>query len=516
MRRFHSPVTALALGIALAHILVNMLTPYGVHRDEFLYMAMGRHLRLWQMDFPPMIAMLSELSRWFGDSLAAIRIAPAIAVSCMVMLAARFARELGGGRGAETLAALAVIANPLFLRAGNLFQPVVFDQLWWTLGLYALMRIAQSEVGSAEQRRWWILFGLIGGLGLLTKFSIAFFAVGAFVAIVTTPLRRSLATPWPWLAALIALVVGSPSVVGQIALDFPVLGQLHDLRSTQLQRVGAADFVLGQLLLGPGVILAAIGLAGLLRSPRLRDGRVAGIAAATAFVVLLLLRGKSYYIGPIYPALFGAGAAMLVPASRASSGRQRSLYWLVAAGITLYAVVTLPFGLPILAPPLMARYAHAMGMTEAVRTNTGDVLSLPQDYADMLGWPAQTEAVVRAYAALPAADRERVVLGAGNYGQAGALDFYGSRVGLPPVISSAGSYWFFGPGARRGDVMLVLAKRDSGKDLATLFERCDIAESVRSPEHEWLVEEERDVVVFRCSRPRMSLQAAWPGLAEQH
>ena len=506
----------LLAGLLLLHIVVNVATPYGVHRDEFLYMAMGRHLRLWHMDFPPMIAMIAQLSRVFGDSLVAVRIAPTLAAVAITAMAGLTASEFGGGRAAQLLAAGSVIASPLFLRPGNLLQPVVFDQLWWTTGYYVLARLARSRL-DAGAWRWWLTLGVVAGVGLLTKFSIAFFAVGAAAGVVLSPLRSSLRTGWPWIAALVALLLGSPSIAGQVALDFPVLGQMHDLHTTQLQRIGAADFLSGQALLGPALLLALLGLWALLAGP-LRQYRVVGIATLTSVIVLLVLHGKAYYAGPVYPALFAAGAAMLAPTSALAargSRRQREFALAFAASIAVYGVVTLPFGLPVLAPPVMARYAQAMGAKATVTTNVGTVEALPQDYADMLGWPAQAEAVARVYHALSPEEQSRVVIAAGNYGEAGALDFYGPPLGLPPAISSAGSYWFFGPGTRAGDPTLVLAGRSAASDLARLFARVQVAAEVRPPAHQWMVAEERDVVVFRCDAPIRPLPEAWPALARR-
>ncbi|MBA3259782.1 MAG: glycosyltransferase family 39 protein, partial [Gemmatimonadales bacterium] len=140
LKPFATGAVAALGGIKLGlHLWVNATTPYGFHRDELLYLAMGRHLQLWRMDFPPGIALLAEASRAvLGDSLPAIRLAPALAGTALLVAAALFARELGGGRWAQGLAALAVLASPLFLRSANLFQPVVFDQVAWTAALFAL------------------------------------------------------------------------------------------------------------------------------------------------------------------------------------------------------------------------------------------------------------------------------------------------------------------------------------------------------------------------------------------
>ena len=282
--RWRSPVW---IGVAVigtltlaVHVAANALSPYGLHRDELLYLAMGTHLHFWQMDFPPGIAVVAEVSRaLLGSSLVAIRLASALAAAVLVTLAYGMTQRLGGRGRSCVLAGLAVLASPLFLRSGTLFQPVVFDQLWWTLGLVALVRVCANAPARKHRmshpamrppmtdRGAWLSLGAVCGLGLLTKFSIAFFSAAVLVAILVTPLRRRLATPWPWLALAVALAIGSPSVVGQIRLGWPVVGQLLDLRASQLERIGPVDFVVGQLVLGPSLALAGLGLWHLLRDP---------------------------------------------------------------------------------------------------------------------------------------------------------------------------------------------------------------------------------------------------------
>lgn len=489
------PVAALALLTLGLHLWVNATSAYGFHRDEFLYLAMGRHLRLWRMDFPPGIALLAEATRaTIGDALGAIRLGPAIAGALLVVGAGLFARELGGGRRAQALAALAVAVSPLFLRAANLFQPVVFDQLTWALALYAVTRLCWGP-----EPRWWITLGLALGVGLLIKFSIAFLGLGIVTAMLLTPLRRSLLGPWPWVALAIALAIGSPSLVGQWALGFPVLGQMADLREVQLERVTPAGFLLGQLLWGPATLLAAAGAVVLLVARRFERFRALGWSCVAAFAVVLVLRGKPYYIGPVYPALFAAGAVLV----------ERSwVRWPVALAVLLYGVALLPLGVPILSPAQTADYIGRIGATAALRTNTGELGRLPQDYADMLGWEEQVAAVAAVYHRLPPEEREEAVVVAGNYGEAGALDFFGPRHGLPPAISPAGSYWFFGPGEKPGSTVVAIGPRR--EDLEPFFDQIEAAGRVTHP---WAVAEERDLTIFVARRPRRTLQEIWPALA---
>ncbi len=492
----------LAVFTVILHAVTNLYTPYGIHRDEFLYLAMGRHLHLWRMDFPPAIALIAQFSHTLlGDSLFAIRFMSAIAAGTLVFLSATIARHLGGDRFSQSLAALAVVGCPLFLRAGNLFQPVVFDQLAWTVALYTLVRLVQTE-----KPKWWIWFGVTAGLGLLTKFSAIFFGTAALIAIIITPERRWFATRWPWIAILIAVVIGSPSVVGQIILGYPVLIQMRDLKAAQLDRVTPAAFMRGQLFYGPGVWLAIGGIVALIVSKRLTRFSVVAWTCVFAFLILMILHGKSYYLGPIYPALFAAGAVALelIP----SVGLRRSLQWIAVVLIVAFGAVMVPLGLPILPPQKMTAYANKIGATAALRTNQGQLDRLPQDYADMLGWPEQVAAVAKVYNSLSPADKAQAVIIADNYGEAGAIDYYGPRYGLPNVVSATGTYWFFGPGTKSGDIAVTV-----GVDAPTVKQFWAESQLVTTVGDPWSVMEERAVPIFIARRPFKTLQQVWPSLA---
>ncbi|MES2523206.1 MAG: glycosyltransferase family 39 protein [Gemmatimonadota bacterium] len=487
--------------VLLVHLAVNALGPYGLHRDELLYIAMGKHLRVWAMDFPPFIAIAANLSRAaFGDSVTAIRLLPALAHGALVLIAAAIAREFGARVWGQAITALAVFASPLFLRAGSMLQPVVFDQLWWTVALYALVRLINT--GRAN---WWLLLGGALGIGLLTKFSIVFIGVPIVVAVACTPERRWLATRWPYLALALALAIGAPLIVGQFALDFPVRGQMDALQGEQLERVTYGAFIVEQLTFGPGTLLAAVG-AGALVVGSLTRYRVIGLACAGAFLLLLLLHGKGYYVGPVYPALYAAGAACF---DRVVRPRLRAtLLGAALAAVTLYGFVSSPIALPLLPPAALASYASRVGMSSATETNRGEQLPLPQDFADMLGWREMVRAVADVYQALPEAEKADVVLLGANYGEAGALEFYGPEFGLPAVVSPTGSFWFFGPGDKPGRVLVTLGvPRDT---LAQIYGNVTEAGRFDSP---WMVPEERNVEILVARNPSITLQALWPRLA---
>jgi hypothetical protein len=408
------------------------------------------------------------------------------------------AREFGGGRFAQGLAMSAVLSCGLFLRPASLFQPVVFDQLWWTLGFFAMTKIAQSP-----EPRWWWLMGLAGGLGLLTKFSIGFFAFGMVVGFSLTPQRRFLVTRWPYLAALLALAVGSASIVGQVRLNLPVLIHMGDLRSGQLSRVTYSDFLTGQFsMLGPILLLALVGIGALLRGNSLRAFRSLGWTCAVAFLLLLFLHGKAYYLGPVYPMLFAAGAATLGASTIKSVRISAHVLWVL---IAVSGIIGLPMGLPILPPVQMARYAVALGDKSLVTTNRKVVLALPQDYADMLGWEEQVSTVAHVYETLPAARRAETVLIARNYGQAGALEFYGPRHDLPRTILLPDNFLLWPvPSNRPCNVAVTVGI--PAQDLGRFFSSVQLVTRFDNP---WRVPEERQVPICIAENPIRDLHEAW-------
>lgn len=512
---FAAPTAALlSIAVLVLHIAANFITPYGFHRDELLYLAMGSHLRLWQMDFPPFIALLARASHaLFGESLPGIRLGPAFAHAGLVYASTYATALFGGRRSAQMLAGLSVALCPYFMRAGAMLQPVVFDQLWWTLALLALT-IRLNE----DDPKHWLGIGLFLGLAALTKFSVAFIAAGFIVALIATPLRKDLLTKWPWISVLIATVIGHPSVTGQILLKWPVFKQFEDLKADQLSHVSPISFVTDQLASGPAFLLMVAGVIWLFQTGRrvnsgVEASRTAGnyqpvaVAAGTAFLILLLMRGKAYYIAPIYPILMAGGAAGLDALSYTlSPKRPTKVLAVVAAIVALYGMISLPFGIPVLAPNEMSAVASGLGQKQY--TNRGEPIALPQDYADMLGWQELATRTARVWNALPPADTANAILIGTNYGRAGALDLFGPELGLPPAISAAGSYWFFGPGTKTGDVAVAPANR--ADDLLKFYETCTERARTTNP---WGVEEEQSVRIYVCRGAKGTIQQAWPSLS---
>lgn len=230
-----------------------------------------------------------------------------------------------------------------------------------------------------------------------------------------------------------------------------------------------------------------------------------GWSCLFAFAIMLVLKGKPYYIGPIYPVLYGAGAVVL---ERVRWPRWGGIVrWGTVAAVIGYAALLLPLGLPILPPESMERYAIRLGIQRAIETNVGDVERLPQDYADMLNWDEQVREIARVFNTLAPAERATAVILASNYGEAGAIDFYGPRYGLPKALAFAGTYWFFGPGQLPGEVIILHGFTPDDFD-----GYCGSIETAGSVTHPFAVSEERNLAVYVCREPRQTMQELWPSL----
>ncbi len=516
MERARANAGTLILALVVLRVLLPLalLDPFWeFHRDELLYFAMGDHLD-WRMQFPPLIALVARGGvALFGDAVWAARVPAALGGGALTAVVLLLVRRVGGGTFALWCAWIAMLSAPVFVRPSVLMQPVIFDQLWAALAVAAL-------VLAAHERRptWWLVVGAALGMGLLTKATAAVYGVVILGTALAHPrLRPQLGTRWPWIAAAIAITLGLPSLLGQIHHDWPFFAQLAVLERTQLTHTSALGTLAGQLLLlGGTVMLVAAALAACVRpggrgenaradEPDLTAAaQIAALFAVGLLATILLRSGKDYYAAPGYPILLALGAAWL-GARQARRGRG-----VIVFGMSVSGLVFLPMGIPLLGPEAMVQYAAAIGVGR--RTNSGGTLALPQDYADMIGWRAEAEAVSVVYAALSPEEQAGTVVAGGNYGQTGALAIYRRRFGLPYPVSSAGDFHAWGPGDRSGALLLVAASPDAKADLEALYDEVDVVARLVDSRR---VSEEQAVHLFLCRRPRQSLASVWPAIGPE-
>jgi len=440
---------ALALVLlALAAVHAIGLTQYGWFRDELYYLSCSHRLAWGYVDQPPFsIAALALVRALAGESLVALRLAAALVALLFAALVALLARELGGRRYAQALAALAAGLAPVALGVGHYFSMNVFDQCFWVLATLLALRAVDSN-----RRGTWLALGLVLGVGLLDKWSVMWLGAGLAVAIVISPRRRALLTPWPYLAAALALAIFAPNLAWERAHHWATLEFMRNAQTRKMLALDPLRLLLGQLLsVGPGA--APLWLAGLVVALARAAWRPVAIVYLVTLAILLASRSaRVEYLTLAVPALVAAGATWWE--ARGAAARTT-----VAAIAVLLAVPLVPFALPSLPVPAFVAYQRALGLAPQTEEHHR-MGALPQHYADMFGWPELADSVARVAATLPPVERARTITVVDNYGEAGALERFGAGR-IPNVCCQHNNWYLWGPPRWDGGTAILLGRDSS-------------------------------------------------------
>ena len=480
-------VAALAFAVEMA-----VSARYGYHRDELYFLAAGRHPAFGYVDQPPLTPLAARLAAvLFANSLAGLRVLPALGLSALVLLTAGMSRILGAGRAGQVLAAVCVASCAEFLGAMHLMSTTTPDFVAWAGLLYLVLRLLDSG-----EPRWWLAIGLVTGIAAEAKWTIWFLAAAVVAGLALTPQRRLLRSRYLLLGAVIAAALAAPDLIWQAAHGWPNLDVFRTLQTAAGHN--RAVYWPAQLLY-TGVALTPVWVAGLVwcwRNESARPFRPAAIAAAATIVLQFILGGKPYYSGGAYTFLFAAGsvpaARWLFPgpgAGRRSWRRSPLIVWAVA---TLVAV---PIAIPVL---------------PAATLRTVPLQKINYDLAETIAWPREVRLIAREYRALPAGQRAGTTLLTGNYGEAGAIDRYGPSLGLPPAYSGSNNFWLWGPPPAADHSAIVISldpsflRREfrSVHRIATFYNGMGIAD------------DEQGSPVYLATGLRESWARAWPAFRD--
>jgi len=480
----------IAAGVVLFHILTN--GQYGFHRDELDILMNARQLEWGYVAYPPLTPFLARLGlTLFGVSLVGLRLFSALAQGIVIILAGLMVRDFGGRRFAQMTAAVAVAISPMALTAGTLIQYLSFDYLWWVLLAFCVTRLLRTE-----NPRWWLGIGAAIGLGMMTKYTMAFFVVGLVTAVLITPSRRYLRSPWLWAGAGIAFLFFSPNLLWQLQHDFISLDFLQAIHARDIQWGRTDDFLVGQLHTAVNPITLPLWVAGLLFffiAPAGKRFRPLAWMFLTTFVLLWLSRGRAYYLGPAYPMLLAAGSAWAEGWIHTLSPRgARWARACLAAMLLVGGVVAVLIVKPVV----------------PINSALWDVASEISDTtSEMIGWTDLAQQVAEIYAALPPDQQAVTRILAGNYGEAGALDLYGPEYGLPPVISGANSLWAHGYGDPPPETVIVVGF-EAGY-ARRFFTNCESAGRVTNQYGVRNEESTRHTTLFVCREPKRPWADMW-------
>ncbi|MDI2129847.1 ArnT family glycosyltransferase [Yinghuangia seranimata] len=473
------------LGVAVLQVgLLSALSGrYGFHRDELYFMAAGHHLAWGYVDQPPLTPLLARGStELFGDSPYGLRVVATLAAAAVVVVVAFIARELGGGRGPQALAAACVAVSGFVLAVGHMVSTATFDLLAWLVIAWLALRLLRTADG-----RWWLPLGVAVGVGAQNKYLVALLVAVLLVGVLAVGPRDALRGWWPVAGVLVAAAIALPTLVWQARHGWPQLDVARGIAEDDgtENRIG---LIPGQLVfLSPVFIPIWIyGAVRLWRDADVRWARPLVVAYPLLLVAVLAIGGKPYYAFPLLIVLLAAGCQPLL--ERGLRAR-RGLVTAVALSLAVNAYLVLP-----LVPE------SGLGVPNKVDKEQGE----------QVGWPELADAVAAGWQQIPESDRPRAVVLANNYGEAGALDRYGPARGLPAPYSGHMAYadWRRPPDRADGPVLIVRQKDAAGTD--RYFTDCREVGQVHN--NHGVDNEEDGSRVVLCAGPHEIWSALWPRL----
>jgi hypothetical protein len=425
---------------------------YGFFRDELYFIACSHRLDWGYVDMPPGVPMVAWIARHlFGDTLFAIRIVPVCFAAMQVFLTGLTARVIGARTYGVALACLCVLAAPQYF--GSWLNTDMFMMLGWAACAWVAARIF-----AGESERLWLLFGLFAGAAVEGKHAMAFFGVAFIAGLLVSPQRKMLLSRWFWAGLGVTFLIALPNLIWQFQHHWATYELLSNIaRSNKNLVLGPAQYLWSNIN-SIGIFSLPVWIAGLGWCLFAKQGarfRALGWTWVFAYVLFIGLKGKDYYLTPVYPMLYAAGAVAIEKFICLRGRYFRLALQPLLMILVLCSTVGWPFGMPMMSVEKFIAYEEKLHATPA-KTETTELSQLPQQYADMFGWPEMAAAVARVYQALRPDERSRCGIYARNYGEAGAIEYFGRQYGLPQVISGHQNYWLWGPGAYTGECMIFV------------------------------------------------------------
>jgi hypothetical protein len=433
------------LKIVIPYFLQNPV--YEPHRDEFLYLAEGQHLAFGFMEVPPVLSVFAWLIHALGDGMFWIKLMPSLFGAATFIVAGKIIQSLGGKSFALILLFFSFLFGA-YLRMFFLFQPNAPEIFFWTMIAFSFIRFAQTK-----KNKWLYVFGVSVGLGMLSKYSVAFYTVSILLGLLFTKHRTVFFNKHFWYASLIGFIIFLPNIIWQWQNHFPIVVHMNELQQTQLQYINPVGFLTDQLLLFFPCFF--IWLTGLFNALSSKQYRFIGLAYVFVIILLLLGHGKNYYAAGVYPSLLAFGATTL---EKFTAVKRKYLRFAFVIVIVVAGLFSVPILLPILPPQPLADLYVKMNAEKTGALKWEDLKNhpLPQDFADMLGWKEMAQKVSSAYNTLTPEEKKHTLLFCDNYGQAGAVSLYARQFHLPQPYSDNGSFLYWMPPHLHIDNLLLV------------------------------------------------------------
>jgi hypothetical protein len=498
----------LLLGISAAVAAVHLLTNgrYGFHPDELQFLSDARHLDWGFVPYPPLTPLLGRIGLdIFGVSVAGVRLFSVLAQAAVVALTGLMASELGGRRLAQVTGALCVALSPVPVIYGTQLQYSCFDFLWWVLTCYFTIRLLKSE-----DPRWWLAIGAVVGIGLETKYSMAFLVAGVVGGAALSRARGYFKSGWFWGGIALALAIFLPNILWLARHDFISYRFLESIHERDLGAGNANEFLQKQFLFCVNPVATPLWLAGLICFLRNLRYRMLAWMYLIPLVLFYFAEGRSYYLAPAYAALLAMGSvgaegwvagwwrAPQTSGSKKKTKPERRGMRLAAlavqgtffAGLALYGAWIYAINVPFQSSGRLKDFA----------------LKRNADFRQEFGWDELVQTVAGIRDSLPADQKADAGVLVNDYAEQGAIEILGPKYHLPPPLSLVNSGWLRGYPPQPPTSLIVLGF--SRQDANVAFSGCRLAGRIRNSEGV-INEESKTPDIFVCGSPRLPWPVFW-------
>jgi hypothetical protein len=479
-------LVGIAASIALVHVLTN--GRYGFHRDELQVLSDARHLDWGFVPYPPFTPFVERIGlSIFGLSLVGLRLFSVVAQAMVVVVAGLMARELGGGRLAQVTAALAVALSTLPLFEGTEFQYTTFDNLWWVLIAYFVIRLLKTE-----NPRWWLAIGATIGIGFLTKYTMGFYVCGILGGVLLTRARRYLGSGWFWGGMALGFVICLPNLAWQVRHDFISLHFLQHIHQRDVGEGRANGFLRDQFWICTNLVAAPLWIAGLVGYLWGRRYRLLAWMYLIPLVLFVVGKGRGYYLGGAYPMLMAMGAVVGARwVGSMSTVWRRSVEAVFFTGVVARGIFMGAMIVPVASSGALMKFALE---------NNGDL-------REEIGWDELVKTVAGIRDSLPAEQQQNLGIAVRNYGEQGAIEILGQAYHLPPPISGVNSSWLRGYPTPLPSTIIVMGQ--SREEADRLFTSCRLAGHNGNALGVKNEESEDHPDIFVCGGPRLPWPEFW-------
>jgi hypothetical protein len=486
---------------ALSFLLLTIITAghYGFFGDELYYIACSKHLAFGYVDHPPLIALLTFISTTiFGETIIGLRFISGLFGAFTVLLSAKLAKEIGGGKYSQALAAFSICFGLAFPALSSFFSMNTVDIMLCTLFIFVFLKTIRKP---SPQK--WITLGILLGIGLLNKYTFLVLGFSLLLSLIFTGKWEILKSPWIYISGLIGLLIFLPHILWQINNGWPTLEFMQN--ATEYKNLSLSPFAfLLQLFIGLNPFTFPIWLSGLgflFLSKEIKEYRFLGWTAFIFVLIYMLQNSKFYYVVPIFPLLLSSGAVGIeLFLIRFSTGL---LKWTIVTVLIVSGTLLMPLAVPILPVDQFVKYSETLGLQSELRMEKGESISLPLHFAFRFGWKELVDTVRNAYNTLSKGERKKCAILASWYGIAGALDHYGQKYNLPDAICPRNNYWIWGTHNYSGEIVLAV-----GYDADYLKNYFNRVKRIVHFQHPYAY----GINICLCEEPKETFKQMWPKL----